>query len=93
MVPLRLSFSQLLYDAIYLDLPPPFSVPPVTLLVAVAAAVGMASADELLSEEPFADTYEFAVGEEVEVLVSAWPARWGGVWAAARVTEVYPSRS
>ena len=54
MVPLRLRFSQLLYDAIYLDLPPPFSVPPATLLVAAAAAVGAASADELLPEEPFA---------------------------------------
>ena len=54
MVPLRLRFSQLLYDALYLDLPPPFSVPPVPLLVAAAAAVGVASANELLSEEPFA---------------------------------------
>ena len=54
MVPLRLSFSQLLYDAIYLDLPPPFGVPSVPLLVAAAAAVGVASANDLLSEEPFA---------------------------------------
>ena len=36
----------------YTELPPPFGVPPVTLLVAAAAAAGVASAQDLLSEEP-----------------------------------------